>query len=189
MPNRYTFNTTLDGYINVAEPAGKYNNMCFSFQIPPDVLEEVETDYESLMDWAKSKVPNPNRVTINARKWDEDGTVKYSFGGDTNRPDIVFIDTEGQILDKATRASIRKGTKVRLICDQKPYTKPSLGTTIKVLGVQVVELVAGSVADSGEMTTDDVISMFNTTPVTGFKASSPSPRAVEPEKAEEVYDF
>ena len=189
MPNRYTFNTTLDGYINAGEPGGKFNKMSFSFQIPPDVLEEVEADYEALIEWAKSKVPNPNRVTINRRLWDEDGTVKYGFGGESNRPDIVFIDTEGQILDKATRSSIRRGTKVRIICDQKPYTKPNLGTTLKVLGVQVIELVAGSVADSGEMTTDDVISMFSSTPVTGFKASSPSPRAVESEKPEEVYDF
>ena len=94
-------------------------------------------------------------MTINARKWDEDGLVKYSFGGDTPRPDLVFVDTDGQIIDKQTRASIRKGTKVRIICDQKPYTKPAIGTTIKVLGIQIIELVAGAVTDSGEMSAED----------------------------------
>tara|TARA_Y200000002_G_scaffold383224_1_gene404197 strand:- start:16670 stop:17239 length:570 start_codon:yes stop_codon:yes gene_type:complete len=189
MPNRYTFNTTLEGFINVGEPSGKYNNMCFAFIIPSDVLEQVEQDYEGLMDWAKSKVPNPNRVSINARKWGEDGLVKYSFGGDTSRPDLVFVDTDGQILDTATRKSIRKGTKVRLICDQKPYTKPSVGTTIKVLGVQVIELVAGAVSDSGEMTTDDIVSMFSEDPVDGYKAASPSPKAAVGAKAEDYEDF
>lgn len=189
MANRYTFNTSLEGFINCGEPAGKYNNMCFSFKLPSDVLEKVEDDYEALMDWAKSKVPNPNRVTIAARKWDEDGLVKYSFGGDTNRPDLVFIDTEGQILDKPTRRSIRKGTKARIICDQKPYTKPSVGTTIKVLGIQIVELVAGSVSDSGELTTEDIVSMFAEEPVSGFKTNSPSPRETVTAGSEEYEDF
>ena len=189
MANRYTFNTTLEGFINVGEPGGKYNNMCFSFKIPSDVLEQVEEDYDDLMEWAKSKVANPNRCTIAARKWDEDGLVKYSFGGDTTRPDLVFIDTEGSILDKPTRQSIRKGTKVRIICDQKPYTKPSVGTTIKVLGVQVIELVAGEVADSGEMTTDDIVSMFAEEPVKGFTASSPSPREACTVGSDKNYDF
>lgn len=188
MANRYTFSTTLEGFINVAEPSGKYNNMCFSFKIPKNVLGKVEEDYEELMEWAKSKVANPNRVTISARKWDEEGLVKYSFGGDTNRPDLVFVDTEGTILDKPTRGSIRKGTKVRIICDQKPYTKPNLGTTIKVLGIQVVELVAGEVSDSGELSSEDVVAMFSETPVAGFKASSPSPKATEEANAE-AYDF
>lgn len=189
MANRYTFNTTLEGFINVGEPAGKYNNMCFSFKIPSDVLEQVEEDYDGLMNWAKSKVPNPNRCTIAARKWDEDGLVKYSFGGDTTRPDLVFIDTEGSILDKPTRQSIRKGTKVRIICDQKPYTKPSVGTTIKVLGVQVIELVAGQISDSGEMSAEDIVSMFAEDPVAGFKAASPSPKATAGANAEAYEDF
>ena len=189
MANRYTLNTTLEGFINVGEPSGKYNNMCFAFKIPSDVLEQVEADYEGLMDWAKSKVPNPNRVSINARKWDEDGLVKYSFGGDTSRPDLVFVDTDGQILDTATRKSIRKGTKVRLICDQKPYTKPSVGTTIKVLGVQVIELVAGAVSDSGEMSAEDIVEMFAKEPVAGFVAASPSPTAAPGANAEAYEDF
>lgn len=189
MANRYTFNTTLEGFVNVAEPSGKYNNMSFSFKIPPNVLAKVEEDYEGLMDWAKSKVPNPNRVTIAARKWDEDGLCKYQFGGDTKRPDLVFVDTEGTVLDKPTRASIRKGTKVRIICDQKPYTKPNVGTTIKVLGVQVVELVAGEVSDSGELSAEDVVELFGKEPVAGFVASSPSPKAAVGANAEAYDDF
>ena len=189
MANRYTFNTTLEGFIKLDEPSGKYNSMAFAFKMPANVLEQVEKDYVGLMDWVKSKVPNPNRVTIAALKWDEEGLVKYSFGGDTNRPDLIFVDTEGSILDKSTRGSIRKGTKVRIICDQKPYTKPNLGTTIKVLGVQVVELVAGEVADSGNLSPDDVVAMFGKEPVAGFVAASPSPKAAEGANAEAYDDF
>ena len=138
MANRYTFNTTLEGFINVGEPSGKYNNMCFAFKIPSDVLEQVENDYDGLIDWAKSKVPNPNRVTINQRKWDEDGLVKYNFGGDTPRPDLIFVDTEGQIIDTPTRKSIRKGTKVRHTCTQHNYTKPNTVTNHPDQDVQLI---------------------------------------------------
>lgn len=191
MANRYTFTTSLEGFINVGEASGKYNNMCFSFKIPSNDIEKVEEDYDSLMEWIKTKVPNPNRVTIAPTKWDPEkgNLVKISFGGDANHPDIVFIDTDGNVLDKATRQSIRKGTKVRIICDQKPYAKSSIGTTFKVLGVQVIELVSGAVSDSGEMTAEDIVSMFAEDPVAGFKAASPSPKAAVGANAEAYEDF
>lgn len=189
MANRYTFETALDGYINVGEPSGKFNSCCFSFRLPQDVLEQAEADREELLAWAKTKVTG--RVNTNLPKWDDEGLVKISYGGDTGRPAPVFIDAEGSVLDDAVRASIRKGTKVRLIVDQKPYTKPSLGTTLKVLGVQVIQLVSGGVTDSGELTEEDVVALFAQEP--GFKQSAPAPRRSEPveDPADEdaAYDF
>ena len=32
--NRYVFNTTLEGFVNVYEDSGKFNNRCFSLQGP-----------------------------------------------------------------------------------------------------------------------------------------------------------
>ena len=133
--------------------------MCFGFLIPPDQLPQVEEDYEALMAWIKTKVPNPNRIGVAPPKWDVDkgNLVKVQFGGE-HKPDIPFVDTDGNVLDKETRKSIRAGTKVRIICDQKPYAKSNIGTTFKVLGVQVIELVTGNISDSGAMTTEDVVS-------------------------------
>lgn len=186
MANRYTFETELEGFINVGAPAGKYNNCTFSFRLPAEVLERAETDREELLTWAKTKVSG--RVNTNLPKWDDEGLVKISYGGETGREAPVFIDAEGSVLDDAVRASIRKGTKVRLIVDQKPYTKPSLGTTLKVLGVQVLELVSGAVADSGDLSEDDVIALFQKS--AGFKQSAPSPRKAEAESIDEdSYDF
>lgn len=176
MANRYTFETQLEGFINVGQPAGKFNNCCFSFRLPGEVLEKAEADREELLAWAKSKVTG--RVNTNLPKWDDEGLVKISYGGDTGREPPVFIDAEGSVLEDAVRASIRKGTKVRLIVDQKPYTKPSLGTTLKVLGVQVLELVSGAVADSGDLSEDDVIALFQKS--AGFKQAAPAPRRAEP---------
>lgn len=188
MANRYTFDTTLEGYVNVGKPAGKFNNCCFSFRLPDAVLEQAEKDREELLAWAKTKVDNPKRVTTNVPKWDDEGLVKYSFGGDANNPFFPFIDSEGELLEDQVRASIRKGTKVRLIVDQKPYTKPALGTTLKVLGAQVLELVSGGVADSGDLSEDDVIALFQKS--AGFKQSAPAPRQAETEESEDgSYDF
>lgn len=186
MANRYTFETEMEGFINVGQPSGKFNNCTFSFRLPAEVLERAEGDREELLTWARSKVTG--RVNTNLPKWDDEGLVKISYGGETGREAPVFIDADGSVLEDSVRASIRKGTKVRLIVDQKPYTKPSLGTTLKVLGVQVLELVSGAVADSGDLSEDDVIALFQKS--AGFKQSSPAPRKAEAEQPEEdSYDF
>jgi hypothetical protein len=186
MKNRYVFDAVLDGFINVHEDSGKYNNRSFSFRLPADVLEQAEADREELLTWAKSKVDNPKRVAINPAKWDEEGLVKYSYGGETNRVEPVFVDAAGDPVEQPVLRDVRKGTKVRLIVQQSPYTKPSLGTTLKVLGVQIIELVTGSGAlDSGTLSAADVSSIFGEVP--GYRASSPAVRRVESEA--ESYDF
>ena len=186
--NRYVFNTALEGFVNVYEPSGKFNNCCFAFRLPADVLEQAEADREELLTWARTKVDNPKRIALNPPKWDDEGLVKFSYGGDTGRPDPVFVDTEGQVVEKATLKDVRRGTKVRLIVQQSPYTKPAMGTTLKVLGVQIVELVSGSGAvDSGDLSAEDVAGIFGS--VEGFKSSSPAVRDGRPSEESAGYDF
>lgn len=187
--NRYVFDTTLEGFINVYEPAGKFNNCCFSFCLPSEVLAQAEQDREELLTWAKTKVDNPKRIALNPPKWDDEGLCKYSYDGDTNRPAPVFVDTSGDPLDKAVLRDVRKGTKVRLIVQQSPYTKPALGTTLKVLGVQIVELATGNGAvDSGDLSAEDVAAIFGS--AQGFKQSAPAVRKAEEVTGDgEAYDF
>lgn len=192
MANRYIFNTTLTGYIRVDEPGGQYNNCTFSFKIPQETFEQVSKDREELLEWAKTKVPNPSRMNLNRPSWDEEGTVKYSYLGETGRAAVVFVDTEGTPLEKDVLASIRKGTKVRIIVQQSPYTKPALGTKLVVLGVQVIELNTNNVLDSGALEGDDVAALFAAAPaIDGYKASAPQVRvpeaATEPDNGD--YDF
>ena len=168
--NRYTFATTLEGFINVYEDSGKFNNRCFSFRVPQEVLPQMESDREELLTWAKSKATG--RVGENPCKWDDTGLVKISYGGETGRTEPPFVDTDGQPLDRAVLKDIRSGTKVRLIVQQSPYTKPNIGTTLKVLGVQVVELATGNGAvDRGNLTIEDVAQLFGQ--VEGFKQGEP----------------
>lgn len=185
--NRYVFNTTLEGFINLGEPRGKYNNCCFSFRLPDSVLVDAEKDREELLAWVETKVSG--RVATNVPKWDEEGLVKYSFDGETGRARPVFVDSNGDPIHLSVLKTIAKGTKVKIVCQQTPYTKPNKGTTLKVLGVQVIELQAmNGAADSGSLSTEDVLSMLGTTE--GFKASEPQVRQADPEPvATGGYDF
>jgi hypothetical protein len=190
--NRYTFETTLEGFVNVGEPSGKFQNCCFSFRIPAEVLKgQVEPDRAELLEWAASKGTTKR---TNDPKWDEEGLVKYTYNqqeeGVTKLPEVVFVDTDGDIIPLETRKGIRKGTKVVLIVQQKPYTKPKLGTKLIVLGAQVLELNSGQVVDSGDLAQEDVAALFGKRD--GVKLSAPNVVAAEvaPDAEEEGgYDF
>ena len=192
MANRYTFSTTLSGFVNVYEDSGKFNNRTFAYTIPADTLEKIEGDRVELLKWAKSK--SSGRVQEAMTPWDEAGTAKYTYGeGDGSRkakPEPVFVDTDGKPIERAVLRDVRAGSKVRLIVDQKPYAMgPNIGTSLKVVGVQIVELVTGNGAvDSGTLSVEDVAALFGS--VDGFKGDEPAVRKAETaETGSDDYEF
>jgi hypothetical protein len=189
---RFTIETTLEGFVSVGEPGGKYNNMTMAFRIPADRLPDFEADYEAAIEWAKSKV-GPGRVSVEPQKWDEEGVVKYTFGGENGKPDFPFVDCDGEILSRELRASIRKGTKVRLIINLNGYPYGNkVGCSFKVLGAQVLELNSGAVTDSGSLSDEDVVALFvKNYKGAGYKVDETAPRAVANAEAEKepAYDF
>ena len=187
-PNQYVFETELEGYINIYEDAGKYENRTFSYRIPTDLLKQVEKDRKELLKWVDSKLENPKRVALNPEPWDEEGLCKYSYSDNDKKPIPVFVDTEGSPLSDSDRQSLRKGSKAVVIVNQTPYTKPAKGTSLKVVGVQVTKLVTGTGAsDSGDLSVEDVNSIFGTRE--GYKASSPTVSAPSAESSADNYDF
>ena len=192
MANRYKFATVLEGFVSVGEDSGKFNNRTFAYSIPHDTLTQVEADREELIKWAKSKATG--RVQEAMTPWDDNGVCKYTYGaGDGSRkpkPEPVFVDTNGDPISKEVLKSVRKGTKVNIIVDQKPYAMgPNVGTSMRVIGVQIVELVTGNGAvDSGDLSVEDVAAMFGS--VEGFKADEPAVRDARPAATtEDSYDF
>lgn len=178
MANRYKFATTLDGFINVYEDSGKFNNRGFSYMIPPETLEQVEADREELIKWAKSK--SSGRVQVAMTPWDDAGICKYTYGaGDGSRkakPEPVFVDSSGSPIEKNLLRDVRKGTQVNLIVDQKPYAMgPNVGTSMRVIGVQIVKMVTGNGAvDSGVLDAESVAELFGEVP--GYKQGDPAVR-------------
>ena len=146
-PYIYTFTTELEGYINLDEPGGKYNTCTFCFGLTDEVQFKAEEDRDVLLEVARSKVNNPNRLAVNPPKWNDEGRVKYSFGGDTSRIAPVIIDEYGEPVPLHVLKGVREGTVVKLLMEQKPYWKPSIGTTVVIHGIQILELVSvGSLA-------------------------------------------
>ena len=192
MANRYKFATALEGFVSVGEDSGKFNNRTFAYAIPHDTLTQVEADREELIKWARSKATG--RVQEAMTPWDDNGVCKYTYGaGDGSRkpkPEPVFVDTNGDPIEKSVLLTVRKDTKVNLIVDQKPYAMgPNVGTSMRVIGVQIVELASGNGAvDSGDMSVEDVAAMFGS--VDGFKADSPAVRDARPAlEPDDSYDF
>lgn len=192
MANRYQFTTTLEGFVNVYEDSGKFNNRSFGYQLPTNLLETVEADRTELLDWAKSKATG--RVQVAMTPWDDSGICKYTYGeGDGSRkvkPEPVFVDSTGLPIEKAVLKDVRKGTKVNLIVQQKPYCVGSnAGTSLRVIGVQIIELATGNGAvDSGDLSAEEVAGMFGT--VKGYSQSDPAVRMAEIATGDgESYDF
>ncbi len=193
MANRYQFETTLQGFIAVYEDTGKFNNRTFAYVIPSDVLTQVESDREELIAWAKSKATG--RVQVAMTPWDDAGLCKYTYGaGDGSRKaktEPVFVDSTGVPIERAVLKDVRKGTKVNIIVDQKPYCMGSnIGTSMKVIGVQIIELATGNGAvDSGDLSVEEVAGMFGA--VKGYSQADPAVRQTEEPvaAAADSYDF
>ena len=170
MSDRFTINTTLEGYVNALKPSGKFNNCCFSARLSKEDMAKFDEVYERAMAWGHNRLSG-KRCTEELPKWDESGAFKYSYGGESNNPMFPWVDTDGQPIDLDT--PIWKGTNVRLIIDLKPYTMATkIGLSFKVRGAQVLKLVGPGGSDSGDLSAEDVASIFGTTD--GFKASAPA---------------
>ncbi len=193
MANRYQFATTPPGFDAVYQATGKFNNRTFAYVIPSGVLTQVESDRQELITWAKSKATG--RVQEAMTPWDDGGLCKYTYGaGDGSRkakPEPVFVDATGAPIERAILKDVRKGTKVNIIVDQKPYCMGSnVGTSMRVVGVQILELATGNGAvDSGDLSVEDVAALFGSTD--GFNQADPAVRKAETPAGEDqaAYDF
>ena len=163
----------LEGYQAVLKPSKfGYSLAAIVDQSMADTLED---DRVESLKWAEGKLKNPKRSTLKPEPWEEvaDGQYKVKFSwNEENRPPVV--DTQGvQITDEA--APMYAGSRVKLAFYQKPYILRdgvTYGTSLKLVGVQLVSLNNGAGVDTGDMSTEDVVAMFGTTE--GFKASEPN---------------
>ena len=168
----------LEGFQAVLKPGDWGYKL--SALMDKDTVDQLETERESALEWARGKAKNPKRVTVKPEPWEElesrPGTYQVRFSwkdGDKHFP--VIVDTEGTaITDKET--PIYSGSKVKLAFFQKPYVLPTgdIGTSLKLKAVQLVSLNTGAgVVDDGDMTTEEATELFGTTK--GFKVSEPNP--------------
>ena len=163
----------LEGYQAVLKPS-KFG-YSLSTIIPESMITALESDRAENVKWAESKLKNPKRSVLKPEPWEEvaDGQykVKFSYNDETKPP---IVDTEGTpITDETT--PLYSGSTVKVAFYQKPYILKdgvTYGTTLKLLGVQVVSLSSSAGTDSGNLSSEDVAELFGNTK--GYKASEPN---------------
>ena len=143
--------------------------------VDQDMVDQLETDRPGSLAWAESKLKNPKRSTLKPEPWEEvaEGKYKVKFSWkDETKP--VIVDTEGTpVIDE--NVPVYSGSKVKLAFYQKPYVLKdgvTYGTSLKLVGVQIVSVSSEAGTDVGDMDDTDVANLFGKTK--GFKQSEPN---------------
>lgn len=175
----------LEGYQAVLKPS-KFG-YSLSAIVDESMIDALETDRTESLKWAETKLKNPKRSTLKPEPWEEvsEGKYKVKFSwNEESKPPVV--DTEGtHITDEGT--PMYSGSRVKLAFYQKPYILRdgvTYGTSLKLVGVQLVSLSSSAGVDTGDMSTDDVAALFGKTE--GFKAGEPN---VTPSEIDTEDDF
>ena len=175
--SRTTFVTpepvVLEGYQAVMQPS-KFGYALRAI-VDQDMIDKLEDDRIDTLKWAESKLKNPKRSSLKPEPWEEvsEGryTVKFNWNEDLKPP---IVDTEGTAITDE-RTPIYSGSQVKLAFFQKPYILKdgvTYGTSLKLVGVQVVSCNSQAGVDTGDMAPDDVATLFGKTQ--GFKANDPN---------------
>jgi len=165
----------LEGYQAVLKPS-KFG-YSLSALLDSDIIERLEEDRKETLKWAESKLKNPKRSVLKPEPWEEvtEGKYKTKFSwSEENRPPVV--DSEGTPITNVD-LPVYSGSKVKLAFRQKPYILKdgvTYGTSLKLVGVQVVELGGGGAGiDRSDLGDTEVAALFGQTE--GFKASAAPP--------------
>ena len=154
-----------------------------------ELINVLEKEREDQVEWCVSKLKNPKRKTERPVPWEEvaDGkyTIKFSWGED-NKPPIY--DTEGTLVTDPN-IPLYEGSAVKLAFYQKPYLLRdgvTYGTSLKLRGVQIITVNSKAGVDTGELSDEDVRTMFGT--CEGYKTSEPNPQPVDTAPCSEQID-
>ena len=162
----------LEGYQAVMKPS-KFG-YSLSAVVDSGLVDRLEDDRVETLKWAESKLKNPKRSVLKPEPWEEVAPDKYKVKfswNEENKPPVV--DTEGSPVTN-TELPIYSGATVKLAFYQKPYILKdgvTYGTSLKLVGVQLVSLNSEAGVDTGDMSVENVAALFGTTQ--GFKQSDP----------------
>ena len=164
---------TLEGFQAILEP-GKFG-YSLAAVVDDKLINVLETERAEVLKWAESKLKNPKRSTLKPEPWEEvaEGKYKLKFSwNEEKRPPVV--DTEGSPLTD-TKTPLYAGSTVKLGFYQKPYILRdgvTYGSSLKVVGVQVVSVKGEAGVDTGDLDAAEVAELFGTT--SGFKTADPN---------------
>jgi len=171
---------TLEGFQAVLKPS-KFG-YSLSAVVDENMVECLETDREDSLKWAQSKLKNPKRSVLKPEPWEEvaEGQykVKFSWNEETKPP---IVDTEGTLIEDEN-TPLYSGSQCKLAFYQKPYILKdgvTYGTSLKLVGVQVVTLNGQAGVDTGSLSSKAVADLFGKT--AGFRLDEPNVTATPTE--------
>ena len=177
---------TLEGFQAVLAPS-KFG-YSLSAIVDSDTIDKLETERSEVLKWAESKLKNPKRSTLKPEPWEEvsDGKYKLKFSWNEERKPPV-VDTEGSPVTD-TKTPLYAGSTVKLGFYQKPYILRdgvTYGSSLKLVGVQVVSVKGEAGVDTGDLDADAVAELFGNT--SGFKTSDPNVTPTSTDDEEEDF--
>jgi len=179
---------TLEGFQAVVAPS-KFGYSLGAI-VGEDIINTLEQERTEVLKWAESKLKNPKRATLKPEPWEEvaEGKYKIKFSwNEENRPPVV--DTEGTPITDV-KTPLYGGSTVKLAFYQKPYIlrdQTTYGSSLKLVGVQVVSVKGEAGVDTGDLDADQVAELFGTT--AGFKTSDPNITVTADDSTTEEEDF
>ena len=169
----------MSGYLSerVRESAKCYSLLGIVPSSPADaeLIDALETERPKYQNYWDTKLKNPKRSVLKPEPWEEvsEGQYKIKFSWNAERRPPV-VDSEGTaILDE--ELPLYSGAKVKLAFYQQPYVLKdgvTYGSSLKLLGIQVISLNTQAGIDTGDMNADAVAELFGSTE--GFKAADPN---------------
>ncbi len=172
---------SLEGFQAILEP-GKFG-YSLSAVVDDALVDKLETERTEVLKWAESKLKNPKRATLKPTPWEEVAKgrtkIKFSWGEDRKPP---VVDTEGTPITN-TKTPLYNGSTVKLGFYQKPYILKdgvTYGSSLKLVGVQVVKLNSEAGVSSEDLSTEQVADLFGKSE--GFKATDTPPAAEQNEE-------
>ena len=164
---------TLEGFQAVLKPS-KFG-YSLSAVVDQTMVDCLETDREDSIKWAQSKLKNPKRSVLKPEPWEEVAAgqykVKFSWNEETKPP---VVDTEGTLIEDEN-TPLYSGSQCKLAFYQKPYILKdgvTYGTSLKLVGVQVVALNGQAGVDTGSLSSEAVADLFGKT--AGFRLDEPN---------------
>ena len=165
-----TDEVSLEGFQAILEP-GKFG-YSLSAVVDDALVETLEAERTDVLKWAESRLKNPKRSTLRPTPWEEVATgktrLKFSWSEDRKPP---VVDTEGSPLTD-TKIPLYGGSTVKLGFYQKPYILKdgvTYGSSLKLVGVQVVKLNAEAGVKQDDLSTEQVADLFGKSE--GFKTT------------------
>jgi len=165
---------SLEGFQAVLSP-GKFG-YSLTAVVDDEMVQRLEDDRTEVLKWCESKLKNPKRSTLKPTPWEElepgRHKLKFSWKEEAKPP---VVDTEGTLVtDEET--PLYSGSQVKLAFVQKPYILKdgvTYGTSLKLKGVQIVELGGSGGAGDTAMSASSAAELFGKTEG-NFRAGDPA---------------